>query len=106
MMRNVPCAQLTTCKNLTVLTELESDTTKNMLARCKQRIYSKCNYKSFGMVGLFIIIRIVSVQKKKKKKTCNMPLYTALLYSKKGGGKKKLNNKIQMKTARQLKTFT
>lgn len=66
MMRNVPCAQLTTCTNLTVLTELESDTTKNMLARCKQRIYSKCNYKSFGMVGLFIIIRIVYVQKRKK----------------------------------------
>lgn len=33
-----------------------------------------------------------------------MPLYTALLYSKNGG--KKLNNKIQMKTAMQLKTFT
>lgn len=58
-MRNVPFAQLTTCKNLTVLTELGSDTTKNMLARCKQRIYSKCSYQSFGMVGLFISIRIV-----------------------------------------------
>lgn len=66
---------------------------KNASGRCKQHIYSKCNFQSFGMVGRSLSLRLFM------SKIPVISHYTLLEYcTAKKKKKKKLNNKNQMKT--------
>lgn len=96
-MRNVPCAQLTMCKNLTVETDFYSLPTKMHRVDVSSTFIAKCKFSILWNGWAFVIIKIVLCQKN----TCNKPFYTLLEYCtarrKRKKRKKKLNNKWKTK---------